>query len=328
MGARQSIDPLIYIYPTAYMYILAGLYGVLYISGTVIGIFSNTGDFAIRYLIDPSLFYLAGRVANILFSLLTVLILYVRSQKLFGETTARFAAFYPLSGYYYIQFSRFAVSDTLLILFSTLAILTLLETYRSASRKNYLLSGFFIGLAIGMKYNAGFLVLGLFTLIILHWREHRRENLWKYGSASIFAIIVGFLVFNPLWLLRFSDFYDGYIVMSTQMQSAVSLEFGLNYIWEIREIISHELVIGIGFFVSTLFFLIKRKSLHLILLIPLLVTFLYVGSWQKKGVDYLFAIFPAWIVLFSMWLDQVWGKLEKQKLLRNTLIVLCFFLRY
>ncbi len=92
MGARQSIDPLIYIYPTAYMYILAGLYGVLYISGTVIGIFSNTGDFAIRYLIDPSLFYLAGRVTNILFSLLTVLILYVRSQKLFGETTARFAA--------------------------------------------------------------------------------------------------------------------------------------------------------------------------------------------------------------------------------------------
>ncbi len=60
------------------------------------------------------------------------------------------------------------------------------------------------------------------------------------------------------------------------------------------------------------------------MLIPLLVTFLYVGSWQKKGVDYLFAIFPAWIVLFSMWLDQVWGKLEKQKLLRNTLIVLVF----
>ena len=133
-------------------------------------------DFALQFLIDPSLFYLAGRITNVFFSLLTIFIFYTQTRKLFNETTARFSAVIAMFGYYFIQFSRFAVTDTLLILFSSLATLSFLKTYIYPSKRNYILSGSFMGLSIGTKYNAGFLILGIFTTIILHWIQQKREN--------------------------------------------------------------------------------------------------------------------------------------------------------
>jgi hypothetical protein len=56
----------------------------------------------------------------------------------------------------------------------------------------------------------------------------------------------------------------------------------------------------------------------------MLVTFIYVGSWQKKGVDYLFAIFPAWILMLSFWLEEIWIKIEKRTIVKNLFVIIVF----
>ncbi len=324
MGARQSLDPLIYIYPTLYTYLLLSLYMILYLIGNLLGIFIDSIDFAIQFLTDPSIFYLTGRIINVLVSLLTIVIFYKLSRRIFGETTARFAALIAALMYHFVQFSRFAVPDTLLIFFSTVATLLILQTYYHPSQKNYALSGLFIGLAIGTKYNAGFLILGLLMVYILHRIEHRQTKFWQNSLAGFLSLFIGFFIFNPLWLLKFSDFFEGYRLMSAQMSTAVSLDYGKNYIWEISEIIKSELLIGVGFFLASLVAVIKRKPVHLILLVPVLATFIYVGSWQKKGIDYLFAVFPAWIIMFSLWLDKLSAKIKNRKFLKALLFIVLF----
>jgi len=324
MGARQSIDPLIYIYPTLYSYFLLAQYLFIYIGGHLLGIFPTTIDFAVRFLTDPSIFYLTGRIVNMILSLLTILILYVYVRKLRGEISARFAALCAALSTHLIRFSRFAVPDTLLILFSTLATLLILQAYYQPSKKNYILAGVFTGLAIGSKYNAGFLVSGLLVVAVLHHIEHKPGKFWQTIILAVLSVLGGFLIFNPLWMVKFSDFFAGYRQMSAQMSSAVSLEYGINYLWEITEMIRSEAFIGAGFFLAAGYALIRRRKTDLILLVPILITFVYVGSWQKKGIDYLFAVFPAWIILLSIGLEELWQRLKTGKNLKILLVAVLF----
>ncbi|UCF65203.1 MAG: glycosyltransferase family 39 protein [bacterium] len=324
MGARQSLDPLVYVYPTLYAYLLLGLYVIIYVTGMLIGAFSNSVDFAVQFLINPSVFYLTGRTVNVLLSTLTVFIFYSQTRKLFGEASGRFAALTAGLSYYFVFYSRFAVADTLLILFSTLATVFILRAYLEPSWRNYAGAGVFTGLAIGTKYNAGFLVLGVLVVFILQRVEKRQPDLWKNVLVLGLSLLAGFFVFNPLWIGKFFDFWSGYRLISAQMQSAVALYTGKNYLWEMSQIIQHELVIGIGFFIGMLVAAIRRKAVHVILLLPIMFTFIYVGSWQKKGVDYLLAVFPAWILLFSLWLESLWLRFENRPTLKYVLFFLVF----
>jgi len=310
MGARQSIDPLIYIYPTLYAYFLLAQYILIYLGGHLAGVFATSVDFAVRFLTDPSVFYLTGRCTNVILSVFTVLLFYMFMRKMFGEVSARFAALTATLSFHLIQFSRYAVPDTLLILFSTLATFWMLQTYYQPSRKNFFLSGLFTGLAIGSKYNAGFLMLGLLLVPILHRLTDRTFKYWSRTLLAVFSVLAGFLILNPLWIVRFSEFFTGYQLMAAQMRTAVSYDYGINYIWEISEMIRYETLIGAGFLLATGYALVRRSKTDLILLVPLLITFIYVGSWQKKGLDYLFAVFPAWIILLSLALETLWNKLR------------------
>jgi 4-amino-4-deoxy-L-arabinose transferase-like glycosyltransferase len=324
MGARQSLDPQVYVYPTLYSYFLLFLYVMIYVVGILIGVFSNTVDFAVRFLIDPSVFYLTGRMTSVLLSVLTVFILYSQTRKIFNEITARFAAITAGLSYYFVFYSRFAVADSLLILFSTLATLFILQAYFQPVIRNYNWAGLFTGLAIGTKYNAGFLVLGVFMILILQRIEKRQQHFWKNSLILAASLLAGFFIFNPLWLWQFSDFLGGYRLISAQMQTAVSLYQGKNYLWEMSQIVQHELLVGVGFFIGTIVAVVKRKPAHLILLLPLLLTLIYVGSWQKKGVDYLLPVFPAWILLFSLWLESVWIRFANRPALKYILLFLIF----
>jgi hypothetical protein len=324
MGARQSLDPQVYVYPTLYAYFLLFIYTIIYFLGYLVGNFSNTIDFAVQFLVNPSPFYLSGRIINVLLSIVTVLIFYSRMRLLFGEVTARFAAMSAGLGYYFMLYSRFAVADTMLIYFSTLATFSLLHVYFNPSQRNYTWAGLFTGLAIGTKYNAGFLILGVFTVFLLDWIEHRPKKFWQNGVLLSLSLLSGFLIFNPLWLINFPDFVAGYRLVSAQMHTAVSLYYGENYLWEISQLIRYELFIGLGFCIGSVMSVLKVKRYHLILLLPMLVTFIYVGSWQKKGIDYLFAVFPAWIIMFSLWIKELWIRLGSKRHLKISLVIVIF----
>jgi len=323
MGASKTIDPGIYIYPTLYTYLIFLLFGLLYLSGNLFGFFETSYDFAVQFLVDPSFFYILTRSVNIGLSLATIFLLYKILMIHFNQNIARIAAGFMSISYYMIRFSDFATADTLLIFFSTLAILFIYHLNNSSNLNNYFYAGIFTGLAIAVKYNAGFLIIGLLFAVFQRWHTQKIRVIPAVG-LSLSGVALGFFITNPLWLFYPQRFFRGWQLISSQMYSAVSSERGYPFLWEIVKLFQDEMVIGLLFISATIYFLIKGESKHYPGLVIIVLTFIFVGTWTKKGIDYLFAAFPVWIILSSVFIDQIFRKYIHKKSHKILLILLIF----
>jgi hypothetical protein len=323
MGAAKSIDPGFYIYPTLYTYLLLTFFGCLYLFGGFFGVFANQYDFAVQFLIDPSLIYMFSRSINVALSLATIYILYKFLRHQTNITTAKIGAAIMALSYYLIRFSSFATADILLIFFSTMAILYIYQLTDSKAGKDYFIAGLFCGLAIAAKYNAGFLIFGLVIIAIQNWHT-RQVKLVPSLGLSFGGVALGFFVTNPLWLIYPDRFYQGWRLISSQMYHAVSADRGEHFVWEITQIIQHELVFGSLFILGTVFFIFRKEKKHYPVLLVVLLTFFYVGTWTKKGIDYLFAVFPAWIILGSSFLEYILKTYIQNRRLKIIIVLFIF----
>ena len=321
MGAAKSIDPGFYIYPTLYTYFLLVLYGALYLIGSLLGFFQTQYDFAVQFLVDPSAIYLVSRLVNVLLSLTIILIIYQFLNRVATRFAAKLAAAFMALSLYMIKFSAYATADTILILFSALAIIYLYKLAEPSTSKDFFFAGLFCGLAIAAKYNAGFLLVGLAVAIFQQWRRNE-INLYQRLGLSFGGVAVGFFITNPLWLIYPEKFYSGFRLVSSQMFDAVSAERGIPFIWEMVTLIESELVIGVLFILATVYYLFKRDYKHYPVLIVIILTFLYVGTWTKKGIDYLFPIFPAWVILSAMFVDHLRYKYFQHKSITRLLLLI------
>ncbi len=262
MGARQSLDPLIYVYPTFYSYILLTLYGCYYLLGNLIGYFSNQTAFAVAFLIDPTNFILLGRLVNLLVAVLTVYLTYRILEKYRGKFFAGVAATLVCLSQCYIEFSGNATPDTLLLFFATLTVLFFV-IIDNAPRWSYLfIQGLCCGLAIAAKYNAGVLVIGILIADYGLYRKYK-FNYFKTTLVSIAGIAVSFFLTNPLWLVIPGKYLAGFFYISDQMGIAVSSEQGINYVWEIIHLLGKEWGIGFTFIAGTVFVLWKQNKYYL-----------------------------------------------------------------
>jgi len=333
MGARQSLDPQIsnydiynprlFIYPMFYQYLTLIQYVFIFLGGILFSVFKDSYDFAIQFLVSPSVFYTVGRLVNVIASLFTIFIVFRKMSKIFSEQIGFISAGIFAFSYYMILASQQAVSDIWLLLFCAISTLYFLDFINEPTGKKIILASIFSGLAIATKYNAGvLLILFLYTL----WIERRwflNQNI-KIVFYSGLAIIISFLIPNPYWLIRFSQFVEGLFLISAQSSEAIALERGINYVWEFWEIVKFEFVVGIGFFISTIYFILKRNKYATMLLLMIVITFLYVGSWQKKGIDYLYPIYPAWIIIFTFFVNETMVLLKSNKNLTKFILALIF----
>lgn len=323
MGAEKSLDPGIYIYPTFYPYLLVSLYAGFYLFGYVFGFFTDVYAFALQFLIDPSGFYMLTRFFNVVLFLLVISILYFFLKRYTGIRIARLAAAMMFLSSHLYQHSCYGTADTLLILFSTLTTIYFYKLFEEPTNKNLLLAGIFSGLAIAAKYNAGFLVFGLFIIVFLLVRIQKIRIIPGVGF-SVGGVLIGFIIPNPLWLIYPQKFWDGLHLVSAQMYSAVSAESGDPYIWEIVTLIRDEYILGALFLIATVYYFLKGERRHLPVVVVILLTYLYVGSWTKKGLDYLFPVFPAWIILGSFFLAELWDKYAVKNHLKILILALIF----
>jgi hypothetical protein len=143
-----------------------------------------------------------------------------------------------------------------------------------------------------------------------------------YALAGLF---LGFLLFNPYWLISPEKYLDGFNIVSEQMKFSSRTESPINYLWEIQQILTHELILGVLFFISMIYALLKKDKFNLILISTVIPTFLYVGSWDKKGVDYLIVCWPTFILLTTDYLNNYWTKLETRKRIKAGIVFMIVF---
>ena len=59
---------------------------------------------------------------------------------------------------------------------------------------------------------------------------------------------------------------------------------------------------------------LKKKKYNYILVSIIIPTFLYVGSWPKKGIDYLLVCWPVFIIFSALFLEDLNEKLNRKKI--------------
>ena len=320
MGSRVSLDPLIYIYPKFFAYVLLAIFLFIFVAGYIIGFFNGAHDYAVQFLTDPTWFYFSGRLASLVFSLLTIIFIYHYIHKYRDETHARIAALLAGFSINFFEFSAYATQESLLIFISGLATIFILRLQSKSGSSEYLIAGLLCGLAVGVKYNAGFIFLGVLVVYIQNMKQNK-HTIW----LALAGAVSGFIMVNPYWILKFSDFYQGFLLISDQMYSAVSTNRGINYIWEITTLIKTELVIGVLFLAATIWAFKSDFKKYLPFLVIIIVTLAYVGSWNKKGIDYIFPIFPAWIILSSDFISNILNRFKPKRNITLILYTIIFF---
>lgn len=303
-GARHTLEPLYFIYPTLYSYFIAVLFGSYFLIGHLGGVFPGTADFAVQFFVNPTLFYLLGRISNAIIFIITIIIFYRITRYYLNAKNGFLVSLLFLFSYNIQSFTFWMVPDGLLLLGIVIVLFYIVKLEKQGiSNFELILASLVCGLTISTKYNAGFLALGWLTAV---WLYSAKALKIKIGRAifSATSILAGFIIGSPYWIIKFSRFAEGFGMISSQSRYAYNFETGSPYLWEIQKLISSEWLLGLLFVLLLIFLLFQFKKQFIPFMAMIIPTFLLVGSWEKKGLDYLLIIFPALLVVFLLFIER------------------------
>ena len=194
------------------MYSLLFLYGIYYVLGFVIGLFPSTEDFALSFIRNPTNFYMIARLFTVFASTVTVYLAYRVGAKAYDKNTGLLTALFLSVSPLVSGVAHFTLTDTFLVMMCTAAFIPLTNVLTSGDLKDYILSGFLIGLGASIKYNAVFLFAAFFVAHMLNifQRKVKVADIVLHPGLWIgrFSLIFGFIVGCPYCVLDFSTFYS------------------------------------------------------------------------------------------------------------------------
>lgn len=338
-----DLNPHVFKYPTLWMYLLFALYGVYFVLWSGFGLLHGAADFATQFILDPSAFYLIARGATAVCGALAAYPVWRAAQIIGLSASASLAgaAMIALSPFL-VNASHYAKPDMLMLMFSSF-------TWLAFLRKNFILGGICLGMALTSQYTAAFLIPLLFLSHKNFWKE---RGIWAAGAAAVFTFFLG----TPFALLDWSTFtkdiadilntQGGAALGETQRVSWRILPFlRLGLAWD--PVLNTEHSLSFGQYLNAInfkaalalileFALIltgiyacwrKDRRLALILLIPIAAAELFLSQLSKHALAprYIASLLPALALLTGFSLD---AKKPLKYLARGILIILIPYALY
>lgn len=206
----EGWNPHFFVIPPFIMYFLFLIYGALFVTGKIFGIFHGAADFALLFTRDPSVFYLLGRFfTGVFFGTATVWALWSGARRFFNEKTAWWAALFLAILPMHVQHSHYIYADIALTLAVTLMFFGLLSIAEDPSKKNYVWFGIWAGWGAATKYNALY-----FTpmLLIAHLAAHGKECFKRHNILKLILsgciCIATFLIIAPFTVFDWPHFWN------------------------------------------------------------------------------------------------------------------------
>jgi len=322
-----DLNPHFFYYPTLHMYFLFIAYGIFFVAGRIFGIFASVQEFAFSYIRDPSYIYLIGRSLSALPSVASVYLTYRIARRMFASWYAGIMA-----GIFFIAIprvptmSRVIKPDPMMVMFVLLFFDRCLEILDEISAgydennsiKNYILGGFYIGLASSLKYNA----MPMFILIPVaqiirklringnslprFFRGFSITDVKKTSSALLLSAI-GFTIGTPYWIPDFGTFRRHFIQMidytaQSQTLSDGSFQFFPSWLTYLKEMIflgASLPFLGLLCAAGTGYYLFfhKNKDKVLLAVVSVLVFYMVCARQKIPGWWYLAPVFPLYASL-------------------------------
>jgi hypothetical protein len=215
-----SWNPDMFLYPSLFFYLLAGVLRLHLAWGLASGLYASPADLPLEtylYTSVPEL-YLWARPLTAVLGAAIVPLLYLLGVRMFDRRTALLGAVALAVADYHVEHSHYVTTDVPTGLFVTLALLAAWAAAGSGGWRPYLLGGLATGLAAGTKYNAGVIGLALAVAAVIFVVDARRggrplgrvaaEQLTRLAAAGGLAILT-FLLTTPFALLDFPAFRRG-----------------------------------------------------------------------------------------------------------------------
>ncbi|KPK36914.1 MAG: hypothetical protein AMK70_00560 [Nitrospira bacterium SG8_35_1] len=316
------------------MYALFAIYGVYFVVGYVVGIFSSAEDFALSFMSDPSYFYIIGRVFIVLLSTTTVYVTYLVGTWAYDRKTGLIAAIFLAVSPLVSGVAHFILTDNLVLLASIGLFIPALRIISTGLAKDYFWGGLIIGLGMAIKYNAGALIIPLGVAHMLHIVQNRKPILSIYVHKRFFiaglSLLSGFLMGCPYCLLDYPSFIRDLVFQFSRVSEVgmINAEYASPFLYYLQEALAGG--IGLGITIVCLFgiahSLYQRRSVDILFLIYIAIYFLYVSSWKVAIDKYLLPIIPSIIIIGASMISRISDKLPVHQKINSYIMISAIFI--
>src|SRR3954452_5372578 len=179
--------------------------------------FTYLANFALRlrfgqraieiFKVDPASIYITTRTVAALLSVLGVVAVFWAGRRLWDWGTGLAAAALLTFAFLPVTYSRIAVTDVGVLAPVAVSIVGSVRVWDDGRQRWWLLAGGGAGVAVGVKYTAGLVVLALAVAAMAALVRGRRAALGKVAlgaGVAGFAALLTFFVTNPYFFLEFS----------------------------------------------------------------------------------------------------------------------------
>jgi hypothetical protein len=289
-------DPRFFNWPSLYMYVLSGVYGLIF----------GVRESPILFATDPGSFYLLGRVVTATLGTATIATLYLLAAPLYGSMVAALASLFLALNLLHVHDSQYVTTDVPLTFLVTLGLLVVLRYLRDGRARQVVGAGLLAGLATSMKYPGGLLLLPLLVAHLLRLRAApggaRRAVVTPGLAAAGLSGLAAFVAGTPYAVLTPRAFVHGVL---DEVREVRSVQFGneadlpgylFHLLHSLPEAMGVPLLLlaagGLGLLAW------RRRPADIVLLAFPLPYFLVIGTWSSRFERYALPLLP-FLALFA-----------------------------
>jgi hypothetical protein len=184
LSIAQGPDPGYYVYPSFFFYYLFALMGGLFVAGRLLGRYDNLSDFETRFFEDPTDFYLAGRLASVVFALATVVLVGRLVGKHFGAVAGRAAAFFVAVAYFHVRDAHYLKHDVPAGFLVALALWAIDRALSKRDNASHALAGGILGISFATHYYLIFLAPAFVSSHLARWGREGFSRVILAGAVS------------------------------------------------------------------------------------------------------------------------------------------------
>ena len=260
---------------------------------------------------DPGSIWITARIASAVLSTSAIALVYAAGARMFDRRTGLLAAALLAFAFLPAHYGKLALNDAPSLAPTALALFAIAGIVRFGRRRDYLLAGTAIGLAIGIKYNAAFLGLPLLTAAVVRAAGGiraggddavARSACTPNWRAAIFGLCVAaiaafaaFVVMDPYAVLRpgffrselehLSDYTAGGLLLGETQRSGYRY-YAWALFWGFG--VAPTLLLAVGVVLG-----VRRYRWQALILIPAPVIFVaIIGSQGRYFARYEMPVYP------------------------------------
>jgi hypothetical protein len=275
-----------------------------------------------------------SRILTIFLFLGSIGLVYFITRRFFDVFAARGIAIIYSTSAGFIYISHYLTADMPVMFWMLLAFYFAQNVLIEGKLRDYLLAGFFTGIATATKYNGivvGIAIVTAHTLLHYHlsWRKLLLDRKLYLG---LIMVVAGFIFANPYALIKFSTFFTSFMRMynKTPVDGGIPGTHGyVKFFWSMIETVGLPsfLFLSLSFLFSLYFSLsVKGKNIEkqgVLLILPIFLLHYYkIGSFQNMQTRYVMPCVPFLLIMSGL----LWNKIKNKRAI--LLIVLTSIVSY